>query len=68
MSYQRWQSNNIRVLRGVWALLRQIMGEGAYERYCAHLYRRHPGVLPPRPAEFYVRRLEERYSRPSRCC
>ena len=55
-------------LRRVWRLLCQVMGEDAYERYCAHLRVRHPGAPLPSATAFYAQRLEERYSRPSRCC
>lgn len=48
--------------------LRLVFGDGEYERFCRHLRERHPGTDPPSPREFYARRLEEKYSRPSRCC
>jgi len=49
-------------------LLGQILGEGEYARYCDHMRRKHPGVPPASPRDFYLRRLEERYVRPQRCC
>ena len=58
----------MRLLRKVWLLLRQVLGEGAYECYCEHLRSRHPGTPVPSAEEFYAQRVEERYSRPSRCC
>jgi hypothetical protein len=42
------------------------MGEGDYERYCEHMRTRHPGVRVPTQKEFYLSRLNERYSHPSR--
>ncbi|MBP1602141.1 MAG: putative Selenoprotein [Acidobacteria bacterium] len=49
-------------------ILRQVLGEGEYERYCTHMRKKHPGVVPADPREFYATRLEEKYSRPQRCC
>jgi len=51
-----------------WDILKQAVGEGDYERYSAHLRRKHPGRSVPGPAEFYMNRLKEKYSRPTRCC
>jgi len=51
-----------------WNLLGQILGEGEYARYCAHLRTKHPDRKLPTPEEFYVARLNEQYSRPNRCC
>jgi uncharacterized short protein YbdD (DUF466 family) len=50
------------------SILRQVLGEGEYERYCIHMRKKHPGVVPADPREFYAARLEEKYSRPQRCC
>jgi len=49
-------------------LLRQVLGEGEYERYREHMRNKHPGVIPADPRGFYAARLEEKYSRPQRCC
>lgn len=49
-------------------LLRQVLGEGEYERYRDHMRSKHPGVVPADPRDFYAARLEEKYSRPQRCC
>jgi uncharacterized short protein YbdD (DUF466 family) len=43
------------------------MGEGEYLRYCEHMRARHPEREIPTPADFYVARLNEKYSRASRC-
>ena len=55
-------------IRKWWNLLGQTMGEGEYGRYCEHLRAKHPDQKIPTAAEFYVSRLKEKYSRPSRCC
>ncbi len=49
-------------------ILRQILGEGEYERYCNHMRRKHPGVVPADAREFYAASLQDKYSRPQRCC
>jgi uncharacterized short protein YbdD (DUF466 family) len=49
-------------------ILRQVLGDGEYERYRDHMRKKRPGVVPVGPREFYVARLEEKYSRPHRCC
>jgi len=49
-------------------ILRQILGDGEYERYREHMRDKHPGVVPADPRDFYVARLKDKYSRPQRCC
>jgi uncharacterized short protein YbdD (DUF466 family) len=51
-----------------WRVFAQVMGEQDYARYCAHLRARHPHLSVPTEKEFYLSRLNERYSRPTRCC
>jgi uncharacterized short protein YbdD (DUF466 family) len=50
-------------LRHLWAGLRELSGDAAYERYCRD---------NPRPPlsreEFYLDRLRRKYSGVSRCC
>jgi len=58
----------MRLLRKWWHILERVMGEGEYLRYCEHVRLRHPERPIPTPAEFYVSRLNEKYSRPNRCC
>ncbi|NWG14262.1 MAG: YbdD/YjiX family protein [Acidobacteria bacterium] len=47
---------------------RQVLGDGDYDRYCEHMKRKHPGMKPMSARRFYLSRLEEKYSRPQRCC
>jgi uncharacterized short protein YbdD (DUF466 family) len=51
-----------------WKILERVMGEGDYTRYCEHLRARHPNQKAPTEKEFYLSRLNEKYSRPNRCC
>jgi len=50
-----------------WRGLREWCGDAAYEKYvnCAA---RKGQENPLSPAEFYVERLNQKYSRPNRCC
>ena len=63
----KWQTV-MRMLRHWLHALGQILGDGEYDRYCEHVSRKHPGMQPVSAREFYLRRLEERYTRPQRCC
>ena len=56
-------------LRRCGAVLRAIVGAPDYERYVAHMRARHPAadVLPP--ADFFARRLTDRFEKPGgKCC
>jgi uncharacterized short protein YbdD (DUF466 family) len=55
-------------LMKVWNMLGQVMGEGEYLRYCEHMRSRHPELKLMTAREFYVSRLNEKYSRPNKCC
>lgn len=60
------------LVAGRWALvaafrwLRAVLEDDAYERFLEARGQRLEAGLSP--AEFYRRRLEHKYSRPSRCC
>jgi len=53
-----------------WArVARVIAGAPDYERYLAHMRRRHPATRPLTRDEFTRARMRDRYDRPgSRCC
>ena len=55
-----------RLLRVLWHYLRESAGENDYERYRSRAVAR--GEPPADAAEFYLSRLEHKYSRPNRCC
>ncbi len=57
-----------KLLQAVSRFTREASGEGAYARYCEHLRRHHPGHTIPSEKDFYLERLRQKYSRPSRCC
>ncbi len=52
----------------VWVTLRNLTGDDAYERYCAHAMRRHPGLTPLTRREFYDQELRRKWSGVNRCC
>jgi uncharacterized short protein YbdD (DUF466 family) len=52
----------------VWRGLREWCGDAAYERYLSSPATRVSGQTPLTAQEFYVERVNRRYSRPSRCC
>lgn len=52
--------------RRIWEIVREVLGDKAYERYAERARAR--GEAPLTPAEFYVLQLARKYTRPSRCC
>jgi uncharacterized short protein YbdD (DUF466 family) len=58
----------MKYLRAVWKILAELSGDAEYSRYCAHVRAHHPGTAVPSEREFFLKRLEEKYTRPSRCC
>jgi hypothetical protein len=54
------------LLRGLWHFIRESAGENDYEHYRTRALAR--GESPAEAAEFYISRLEHKYSRPNRCC
>jgi uncharacterized short protein YbdD (DUF466 family) len=57
-----------RSLRSVWRGLREWCGDAAYERYLSSRATRASDQTPLTAQEFYVERVNRRYSRPNRCC
>jgi uncharacterized short protein YbdD (DUF466 family) len=55
-------------LRGFWNWIREVSGDNAYELYLERPRERDAWNSLLSPAEFYRRRVELKYSRPSRCC
>ncbi len=56
------------IVRAIWKILAELSGDAEYTRYCAHLRAHHPEQRLPSEREFYLSRLRDKYSRPSRCC
>jgi uncharacterized short protein YbdD (DUF466 family) len=56
----------IEMMRRVWDMAREVLGDNAYERYKARARQQGQKVLTAK--EFYLSQLERKYSKPSRCC
>lgn len=52
----------------LWLGIREWCGDSAYERYLQAQRTNSEKVCLLTPAEFYVERVNRRYSRPNRCC
>lgn len=57
-----------RSLRSAWRGLREWCGDTAYERYLSSRATRSSAQTPLTAQEFYVERVNRRYSCPNRCC
>ena len=58
-----------RALSGIARGMRAIAGVPDYDRYLAHMRRRHPDLAPLSPRELFAMRQRERFERPGgRCC
>jgi uncharacterized short protein YbdD (DUF466 family) len=52
----------------LWLGIREWCGDSAYERYLQAQKKKPEKSGPLTPAQFYVERVNRRYSRPNRCC
>jgi uncharacterized short protein YbdD (DUF466 family) len=52
----------------VWAGLRSLAGDDAYDRYLAHRRERHPGEATLDRRAFYLAELDRRWACINRCC
>jgi len=52
----------------LWLGIREWCGDSAYERYAQAHAKKPEECCLLTPAEFYVERVNRRYSRPNRCC
>jgi uncharacterized short protein YbdD (DUF466 family) len=55
-----------KIIRRIWDIAREILGDKAYDRYSARARQQGQKVLTAK--EFYVSQLQRKYSKPSRCC
>jgi uncharacterized short protein YbdD (DUF466 family) len=55
-------------LRALWAWLRALSGDDAYERYLARHGPRHPDMPPLTRSDFYLEEQRRKWSGVSRCC
>jgi len=61
-------SKSLRVFRRVWWGLREWCGDAAYETYLSSKRTKCASTLKLTREQFYLDRLERRYSCPNRCC
>ena len=57
-----------RLAAKLWLGIREWCGDSAYERYVQAQRTKPEKSCLLTPAEFYVERVNRRYSRPNRCC
>jgi uncharacterized short protein YbdD (DUF466 family) len=57
-----------RLIAKLWLGIREWCGDSAYERYVQVVTMKPEKSRLLTPAEFYVERVNQRYSRPNRCC
>ncbi len=55
-------------LARLWAGLRALLGDDAYERYLRHCRARHPDAEPLDRRAFYASELDRRWKQVNRCC
>jgi len=55
-------------IKKCWALLRQLSGDDAYERYLRHQALSHPGEVPLDRKSFFKREQERKWNGVKRCC
>jgi uncharacterized short protein YbdD (DUF466 family) len=65
---QEAAKNIRRLARRFWRGLREWCGDAAYERYLRSSAAQREGYRRLSAQEFYVEQLNQRYSRPNRCC
>ncbi len=54
--------------RLLWAGLRGLSGDDAYDRYLSHLHACHAGTAPLGRRAFYEAELDRRWKQVNRCC
>jgi uncharacterized short protein YbdD (DUF466 family) len=57
-----------RLAANLWLGIREWCGDSAYERYVQAQRTKPEKSSLLSPAQFYVKRVNDRYSRPNRCC
>ena len=52
----------------VWRVLRTLVGDDAYERYCTHMRMEHPDRPLLARRAFYLQQQQQKWSGINRCC
>lgn len=56
------------LLKKAWRVLRELTGDDAYDRYCAHHHKYHPTHPILTAREFYLAEQQRRWNGVKRCC
>lgn len=62
------QSGAVRWMKQCWSVVRELVGDDAYERYCAHHHRHHAHEQPLGREAFYLKNQQEKWNGIKRCC
>lgn len=55
-------------LKKVWAFIREVSGDDAYERYLKHHQHCHPDLPPLTRKAFFEEREQQKWNSIKRCC
>ena len=55
-------------LKKIWAIIRELSGDDAYERYLAHLAQVHPDQEPLTRKAFFQQEQDRKWNGVKRCC
>lgn len=55
-------------LKKTWAIIRELSGDDAYERYLAHLAHAHPDQAPLTRKAFFQQEQDRKWNGVKRCC
>lgn len=62
--YKMWRDN----FKKLWAFIREISGDDAYERYLHHQQQCHPDAPVLTRKAFFEEREQQKWNRIKRCC
>jgi len=58
----------VRRMKQFWSVVRELVGDDAYERYCVHHQRHHAQEQPLNRQAFYLKNQQEKWNGIKRCC
>lgn len=62
------RSGAVRWMKQCWSVVRELVGDDAYERYCAHHGKQHAHEALLSREAFYMKNQQEKWSGIKRCC
>ena len=60
--------NSRSVTTRIWSVFRELVGDDAYERYCAHHLTHHADQTPLTRSAYYLKNQQEKWNGVKRCC